>query len=205
MLPPGEELLWQGAPDGRSLALHAFHVRNLGAYFALMVLARGAYLLASGEGFAAAVAGMAGPAFFALIALGILTGIALLAARRCVYSITNKRVVIRQGIALESTINLPFALIESAAIKERVDGSGDVAITLQRNQRVSYLWLWPHVRPWHITRPQPSLRCLRDVQKAGAILARAFTAAAPQGTHDEAGERTASGRAGDTPTAGVIA
>ena len=42
-LPPGEHILWQGAPDFRSLARNAFHVRAIGAYFGVMLGLRAAY------------------------------------------------------------------------------------------------------------------------------------------------------------------
>lgn len=180
VLPAGEHLVWQGAPDWRSLALNAYHVRSLTLYFSVMVLARGGYLWLEGAELIDALTGMLGPAMFAGIALAIMTGIAMLSARSTAYTITSKRVVIRQGIALESTINLPFAVIESAAIKQRRDGSGDLALTLTKPHRVSYVWLWPHVRPWHLLQPQPSLRCLSDAEAAGERLSRAFDAAVPE-------------------------
>ena len=176
VLPSGEQLLWQGSPQWLSLALHAYRVRILGVYFAVMVLARGLYLLSSGAGLTEALAGLVGPAIFSLIALGILTGIAALSAYRTVYSITSKRVVIRQGLALESTINLPFTVIDSANLRERADGTGDIALQLRRGNRVSYIWLWPHVRPWRITHPEPGLRCIATPMQVGDLLARAFTA-----------------------------
>lgn len=182
MLPPGEQLLWQGAPEWRSLALYAYHVRSLSLYFALMVLARGIYLLSNGASLGESMFGMLGPAAFAAIALAIMTGIAVLSARSTVYSITSKRVVIRQGIALDSTINLPFAVVESAAVKVRADGSGDVALTLIKPNRVSYIWLWPHVRPWRIGQPQPALRALGDARAVGELLGKAFSAAVPATT-----------------------
>jgi hypothetical protein len=175
-LPPGEHLLWQGSPNALSLALNAYRVRILSVYFALMVLARGVYLLYTGAGLQAAITGLVGPAIFSLIALGILLGIATLSAHRTVYSITSKRVVIRQGVALESTVNVPFTVIDSASLQQRPDGTGDIALQLRRGDRISYIWLWPHVRPWRITHPEPALRDLNDPQKAGDILARAFTA-----------------------------
>lgn len=181
-LPDGERLLWQGAPSWRSLAWHAYHVRTLSVYFALMVLARGAYLYAQGAGLLESLQGCVGPALFALGALAILTGIAALAAHRTVYSITTRRVLIRQGVALESTINLPFAQIDGASIKERRDGSGDIAIVMRPAQRVSYLWLWPHVRPGRLTRPEPSLRSLPQPVQTGRILSDAFLAAHPSRT-----------------------
>jgi hypothetical protein len=39
--------------------------------------------------------------------------------------------------------------------------------------------MWPHVRPWHITHPQPSLRSLTDAQHVAGILHHAFIAATP--------------------------
>ena len=179
VLPAGEHLVWQGAPEWRSHALNAYHVRSLTLYFSLMVLARGGYLLLEGASLLDAVTGMVGPALFAAIALAIMTGIAILSARSTVYTVTSKRVVIRQGIALESTINLPFAVIESAALKLRRDGSGDLALTMQKPHRVSYVWLWPHVRSWHLLQPQPSLRSLADAATAADRLSRAFQAAVP--------------------------
>ncbi|MBM4234673.1 MAG: PH domain-containing protein, partial [Gammaproteobacteria bacterium] len=156
-LPAGEYILWQGAPDWRSLAFNAYRIRHLAVYFGVIVAARGLFLAANGSTVLEALRGCVGPAIFSLICLAIVTGIAMLAARSAWYTITTRRVVIRQGVALASTINLPFKTIESAQILIRNDGSGDIALTLDREQRVSYLWMWPHVRPWRITHPQPAL------------------------------------------------
>ena len=79
-LPPGEALLWQGSPRWWSLALDAYRVRVLAAYFAVIVAARGGWLLAEGASPAAALAGCVGPAVFSLACLALLTGIAALAA-----------------------------------------------------------------------------------------------------------------------------
>lgn len=173
-LPSGEYVLWQGAPSWRSLALHAYRVKLLSVYFALIVLARGIYLLSTGSTLAESLRGCLGPAVMSLVCLAILAGIARLAVRATMYTITTRRVVIRQGVALSSTINLPFKAIEAAQILTRGDGTGDIALTIDPAQRVSYLWLWPHVRPGRITRPQPSLRCLADPQRAGEVLGRAY-------------------------------
>ena len=47
-LPPGEKLLWQGAPDWRTLAREALHVRKVAAYFGVLVIWRAAEVLAGG-------------------------------------------------------------------------------------------------------------------------------------------------------------
>ena len=174
LLPAGERVLWQGAPEWRSLALHAYRLRELSVYLVLIVAARAAYLLASGATLDRALRGCLGPVVFSLISLGLLAAVAAFAARSTVYTITTRRVVIRQGIALASSVNLPFAAIESADLRLHADGSGDLALQMNRDERISYLWMWPHVRPWHITHPQPSLRSLSDAARAADVLRTAF-------------------------------
>ena len=38
LLPEGEHIVWQAAPDWKQLAIHAFHVRKIAIYFSLMWL-----------------------------------------------------------------------------------------------------------------------------------------------------------------------
>jgi hypothetical protein len=177
-LPAGERILWQGSPDKVALALDAYRVRALAIYFLVIVAARFAWLSASGVGFAEALAACGGPAAFSLLCLGLLCGIAALAARGTVYTITTRRVVIRQGIALSSSLNLPFAALKSADLRLRTRGTGDIALTPMPGERVSYLWLWPHVRAWRFAQPQPALRNLGDAEAVAAVLGEAFAAAA---------------------------
>ena len=181
VLPPGETLLWQGSPQWRSLALNAYRVRALAIYFAAIVAARGVYLFAGGATVGETLAGCVGPAAFSLVGLALLTGIAALAARSTVYTLTDRRLVIRQGIALSSALNLPFTVLRSADLRERGDGTGDIALSLLPDQRVSYLWLWPHVRPWRINQPQPMLRSLPDATLVGEAIGRAFAQATAGG------------------------
>ena len=101
-------MVWQGAPEWRYHALNAYHVRSLTLYFSLMVLARGGYLLLEGATWPDAVTGMVGSALFAAIALAILTGTAILPARRTLYTVTSHRVVRNQGNALDLTIKPTF-------------------------------------------------------------------------------------------------
>jgi hypothetical protein len=156
-------------------------VRALAIYFTVIVAARGVYLLAGGATVGEALAGCVGPAAFSLVGLALLTGIAALAARSTVYTLTDRRVVIRQGIALSSALNLPFTVLRSADLRERGDGTGDIALSLTPGQRVSYLWLWPHVRPWRINQPQPMLRSLSDAAAVGETIGRAFAQATAGG------------------------
>ena len=109
-------------------------------------------------------------------------GIALVFAwgvvRTTAYTITNRRVVMRFGIALSMTVNLPYTLVASAAAKLHADGSGDVSIALLKPHRISYIFFWPHARPWHLLRPQPTLRGIAEAGAVAQILARALAGAA---------------------------
>jgi hypothetical protein len=69
-------------------------------------------------------------------------------------------------------------VIGAADLRMRADGSGDVIVTTLPGQRVSWLALWPHARPWRITRPLPMLRGLAQASVPAQILARALAASA---------------------------
>jgi hypothetical protein len=178
-LPDGERLVWQGAPEWTALAVHAFRVRAIALYFAVLLGARAAWLAGQGQSAADVLVGCLGPALFAAAALAILALVAWGSARAALYTITTKRVVIRQGIALSTTVNLPFRAFDSASIKLRGNGVGDIALRTVPGQRVGYAVLWPHVRPWRFRQPEPMLRAIPDVARVGDLLTRCFAAAVP--------------------------
>lgn len=177
-LPDGERLLWQGAPDWRVLARHALHLRGLALYFGVIV----AYCFGSaalgGTPLAGAAVSAAKLAGFALVPIGFLAAYAWAVGRVTVYSITNRRVVIQLGLAVQMTINLPFAKIEAAALNLRANGTGDISLLLNAKDKVAYLVLWPHARPWRLARPEPMLRAIPDAGRVGQLLARALAASA---------------------------
>jgi len=98
---------------------------------------------------------------------------ATLVARTTVYAITDRRVVMKVGVALPTTINIPLHLVTSADMQPRGDGGGDIALSLAGDARIAYLLLWPHARAWHVAHPQPTLRGIDDVAGVGRLLAGA--------------------------------
>lgn len=176
LLPAGETLLWQGSPDWVALARRAFHATAAAAYIGGFAI----YTLISRMQHGAALTEAARPAINVLIA-GLI-GIALLAllawlnARSTVYTITDRRTVMRFGVALPMAINIPHSLIGSADLKEHGDGTGDLVLSTAGPTRLGYVPLWPHVRPWRINKPQPMLRCIPDAAAVGEILAGALAA-----------------------------
>jgi hypothetical protein len=111
----------------------------------------------------------------ALALLGVWT-LAWLTARTAVYTVTDRRVVMRIGIVLTLTFNLPLRTIESAAMRQGSGGHGDIVLALKGPDHIAWLHLWPHARPWHLTRTQPMLRALPQVADVAALLQRAWSA-----------------------------
>ena len=173
-LPAGERLLWQGSPDWRSLAIHAFHVRKVALYFLALIAWRVAAGVEMGHTAPAIALGCAWLAGLGAVAAGVLCLLAYFGARATVYSITTGRLVARHGVAVPMTVNIPYALVDSAAVRRYADACGDLSIAVPREHRVGYLITWPHVRPGRFTRPELSFRSLRDVDHAAEVLAEAL-------------------------------
>jgi Bacterial PH domain len=167
-LPPGERVVWQGSPNWIRLALHAFHVRKVALYFALMLAVQVINLTAP-EGEMDWKPLVVAGSLYAL-ALGSLFATAWFSARSTLYTLTNRRVVIRIGIVLTLTFNLPFKRIAGASLKTQGAGTGDIALALYPEDRIGWAHLWPHQRAWHITQPQPTLRCVPNSQRVGEQL-----------------------------------
>jgi len=177
-LPAGERLLWQGAPAWRTVAVRVMHVRKIAVYFAALLVWYMVAKLWGGVPAGEVALGALKLGGLALVPLALLTGYAWGVQRSTVYTVTNRRVLIKFGMALPMTINLPFAKIDGAAVKAAADGTGDIALTMAAGERVSYVILWPHVRSWYLGRTQPSLRSVPDAARVAQLLGRALAASA---------------------------
>jgi hypothetical protein len=178
-LPAGETILWQDAPNSLIMAQEAFHIRAVAAYFGLMLAWRTATAISGGAAPIKALENALWVTPLALAALAMLGFLAWLNSRTTVYTITNRRVVMRFGAAIPKAINIPFGIIESAAMKPLPKGAGDLALTLKAPNKIAFTHLWPHARPWRFSAPQPTFRGLRDVSEAAKILAAAMEQHAP--------------------------
>lgn len=175
-LPADEHIVWQGSPDWRSLARHAFHLRKLAAYFAALLALRAAFAYGDG-GALVALKAVAVALPLALLSLAGLALVAWLTARHAVYTVTDRRVVMRIGIVLTLTFNLPFKRIASAGLRRYADGSGDIPLALMPGDRIAWLHLWPHARPFRLSRPEPMLRSLPQAEQVAQLLTQAWSGA----------------------------
>jgi hypothetical protein len=176
-LPAGERMLWQGSPSFAALATQVFHMRAVAAYFVALLAWSALSALHDGQGWAGIAAGWAWLVPGALIGLGLLGLFAWLYQRSTIYTITNRRVVLRIGVAVPKAINVPYSIVAEAALQKRANGSGDIALTLTGRDRISYAHLWPHVRPWALSDAQPAMRCLPGVETVARTLAEAMVEA----------------------------
>jgi hypothetical protein len=179
-LPRGETLRWQGAPDGWSLAREVFHLRAIGLYFALLLSWQLVTQLYDGMPLAAALLSVGKVMPLALAALALLAVLAWLTARTTVYTFTDRRVVMRVGIVLTVTYNIPFSRIAAATLRAGRHGHGDIALELMPGDQIAYLHLWPHARPWHLRRTQPMLRQVPQAAAAAKLLSQLLQQSAQQ-------------------------
>jgi hypothetical protein len=173
-LPKGESILWQGAPDFADLAVRVFHMKKLAVYFVALMVVRGTYLYSLDASAITILAGVLLVAGLALTALGALGILAWLTARTTAYTLTDQRVVMRIGIVLTLTFNLPLKRIETAGLLLSRKGFGDIPLALSGGDRIGWLNLWPHARPWRIAKPEPMLRCVADAQTLATMLQKAW-------------------------------
>ncbi len=173
-LPAGETLLWQGTPSWTSLARHSMHAGKVAFYFSLLSACRVAWQTANGEAFAQSLIDSAPVFGFGMVGVALLCIVAWLSSRTTIYSITSRRVVMRYGIALPMTVNIPFREIGAADLKTYVDGSGDLALGVTGPMRLAYLHLWPNVRPWHLKEAQPAIRSIPAAMQVAQLLSAQF-------------------------------
>lgn len=174
-LPEGERMLWCGRPGAIGLARRAFRADLVAIWFGLMsVWNTVAAAYDSGWHDAAVQASRTLSIGFA--ALALLFGFGHIAARTTLYVITSRRVVLKVGMALPIFFNIPFAEIAEAAVHIYPDRSGDVALTLRPERRIAYPHLWPHVRPFRFSAPQPMLRSVAEGADVAEILRKALVA-----------------------------
>lgn len=177
-LPKGESILWQGAPDFADLAVRVFHLKKVAIYFVILMGVRGFFLYSTGADTLKIFAGVLIVVGLGLTAIAALAILAWLTARTTAYTLTDQRVVMRIGIVLTLTFNLPLKQIETAGLLLTGKGFGDIPLALNGGDRIGWLNLWPHARPWHLAKPEPMLRCLPDAQAFAITLQNAWKQAA---------------------------
>lgn len=173
-LPEGEEILWQGQPNWWALVQESLSLWWVAGYFVFLF----AWRTIGGAATETWLASATTASFFlvlGLIVCVLLMLVSLIQAKATVYTITNKRVALRIGAALTMTLNLPFKQVMNAELALRKSGHGNISLEMnpEGGMGFSYVLTWPHVRPWRLKHPQPTLRCIPDARAVAALLADA--------------------------------
>ncbi|MEM8856315.1 MAG: photosynthetic complex putative assembly protein PuhB [Pseudomonadota bacterium] len=176
-LPEGERILWSGSPEWKAAALEIFHIRAVAIYAGLLVLWRAVAHLHDGGTLLSLPGHLVVLVSVFACGLAILLILAKATAKTTIYTITNRRVVMRIGVALTMSINLPFKQILSADYRKAPLGTGCIALTMAQSGGLGYVVLWPHVRPFRFSKPQPMLRAIKNAEEVAGILGRALAAA----------------------------
>ncbi|MDG2429804.1 MAG: photosynthetic complex putative assembly protein PuhB [Paracoccaceae bacterium] len=172
LLPKGEVILWQGRPNWLRLTIESLNLWWVIGYFGLLAAWRFLSVIdymPFGTAISASIPFLFVAAFVGLL----LCGVGYIQAKETLYTITNRRVVMRIGAALTLTLNLPFTKIDNAAVAKKRGGFGNIAFETSGDTKFSFFVLWPHARSWYFGKPQPTLKCIPDIEKVSSILGEA--------------------------------
>jgi hypothetical protein len=186
-LPQGEKLVWQGRPDWWQLAVHAFHVRKVVVYFAVIIAGDVALNAGRGTSVSAILSTASVLAGLAVAACGILMLLAYVSARSTHYTLTNKRALMKVGIALPAIINIPYRQVDAVSFAITHADRGNIVFRTSGETRLAYLLLWPHARPWHLSKPQPAFRDIPNVEAVASRLAAVIGGQMPEAAAVHAG------------------
>ena len=172
LLPKGEVILWQGRPNWLQLTIESLNLWWIIGYFGLLATWRFLTVI-DYMPLGTAISVITPFLFIAALAGLLLCIVGYVQAKATLYTITNKRVVMRIGAALTITLNLPFTKIDNAAVAKKRGDFGNIAFETSGSTKFSYFVLWPHARSWHFGKPQPTLRCISEIEKVSSILGEA--------------------------------
>ncbi|GAB5414631.1 MAG: photosynthetic complex putative assembly protein PuhB [Congregibacter sp.] len=170
-LPEGETLIWQGSPDARTMGRRVFRVRVVAVYFAALIAVHLGFQLSQGRSVGETLLGSSWMLALGVAAVAILAGMAAAYAKTTVYTLTDKRIVLRSGVAMPMMVNIPLNTVTAADMRAFGDGSGDIIFSVERRKRLSHILLWPNVRPWKFTPVQPAFRSVQNIEAVAAALA----------------------------------
>ncbi|MEM6679001.1 MAG: photosynthetic complex putative assembly protein PuhB [Pseudomonadota bacterium] len=176
LLPKGERILWQGSPSWKALTFRGFTTRLFLLWFALVLGWNLINVLTGDLAFAAALSTVALQAVLVAVAMGVLAAMAYASAGQTIYTVTNRRVVLRFGLAMDISVNLPFTQIGRLDMARRWDGTTDLVLGLTGEHPLGIWHVWPNSKPWAWRKPAPMLRALPDGERVARLLGEALVA-----------------------------
>mgnify|MGYP001213734411 CR=1 FL=1 len=172
IIPEDENVIWHGRPDLRRFSISALGLRYLILY--LLVVSLTTFFSNYGNLSLSIFLQMMFPyVICCCLAAIIMVMIGISQVIPTVYVITSKRIIIKSGLALIFMLNVPFDKVANIDKKVFNDGCGDISFKLIGNKRIPFFAGWPSVRPWYFNNPEPTFRCISDVDVVSFKLANA--------------------------------
>jgi len=168
-IPEGERLCWVGKPNWISFGFHVFGIKYLLLYFIISAF----YAISQIElGFSF---GSFIGEYISFVVSGIIAGLILFllsyfSAQHTCYVITEKRLVIRTGIALVFFLNVPLKNVISIDKQSLFYGYGNLSFKPQSKKRIPYFSCWPSVRSGSFWEPIPAFRSIEHIEEIGKIV-----------------------------------
>ncbi|MEM9355274.1 MAG: photosynthetic complex putative assembly protein PuhB [Pseudomonadota bacterium] len=188
-LPDDEKVLWSGSPEPWTLGHRAFHTRWIAAFFIVLAVSSIFSGFNHGAGVSRVAMTVVTLLFLGGLVVGFLVVMGWLVAINTIYTLTNKRLIIRHGVTMPMAVNVPFTKIARADAKIHGTGAGDISVSLLDGNRLSIFAIWPHNRPWSWQGAAPAMRMVPDGAKVAKALSDALLA------HAKAEEASASNAA----------
>ena len=186
--------MWQGAPSPWHLTAQALKARWIIGWCALLAVWRGGAALADGT-MADAGRAVATYAVIGAASIAILYACGYVMAKSTVYTLTNRRVVMRIGAALTVTLQMPFSRIGSADYAPGRGGTGTISFAPIGDGKLGTLALWPHCRPW-AKKAQPAFRAIPDAARVAELVGELATGGRAMPLAASDGRRAADERVG---------
>ena len=189
-LPADEAILWQVGPDWRQVAFRSLALKPILLWLGALGIVRLGYLMLDGAHVQTMAAAVAWLVVCALAVSALLGLYAWGVGKTTRYYLTNRRIIIRCGVALDKTINVPLSKVESAGIQETGNNQGNIALTLEPDSKIGYLVLWPHVRAARGARAEPVLLAVSGVDRLARTLTDAWMSEQNRLAEERSGQQT---------------
>ena len=99
-LPADEVLIWQGRPEANAIAVRAMYLWYVVAYLLGLVVLRTGYLVMGDAPISEWSALLAWQSLASLFIVGVIVGLSVLYGKTTIYSLTNRRLILRTGAAV---------------------------------------------------------------------------------------------------------
>jgi len=203
-LPEGETVLWQGKPVALAFTINTFRLRWVAVYVAVFLTWRLTNAATTDAGITQGMVleTLLTATAFTLGGVAIFLVLGAQMARSTIYTLTNRRLVMRYGVGFRKYINLPLSRITGASLKAHGGNTGSIAIETDRAHPLPYFHLWPHARPFRFVHASPMFRAIPDPEEFARLLATTMKEAEPEKVRIERGILDAGSGKPVQPTSG---